>query len=184
MAEKEKQYTLAPLTDMNDPGFKAWYEALKNGRLDTIKTNPTVFHNVHIPDGIDRGIHWHDMDTGELYRAYQKISQIIDRMTTDSSRPHSRSYGEYSPKWGIGDLREYCQGWLDDVRYRQDGNNGDRWWVFDRIRYFMSGKYRKRIHWLRALGVICYDMCTRLDEIDGGQTEQPNIPGKNKTIGF
>lgn len=144
---------------------------------------PDVNYNQPVPAPIDINHnvkHYHDLDTVELYTAYAHILKMIERMDKASKDRRLRS----DNKWSMNDLRSYCQVWLDNVRYRQDGNN--RWWVWDRIKYFLRGKLKQRIWWLQAFGTICYDMCARLDAIDGGnEAQQPEqIAPQQHRIGF
>lgn len=144
---------------------------------------PLLDYNLLVPAPIDINHnvkHYHDLDTVELYTAYAHILKMIERMDKASKDRRLRS----DNKWSMNDLRSYCQVWLDDVRYRQDGNN--RWWVWDRIKYFLRGKLKQRIWWLQAFGTICYDMCARLDAIDGGnEAQQPEqIAPQQHRIGF
>ena len=144
---------------------------------------PLLDYNPLVPAPIDINHnvkHYHDLDTVELYTAYAHILKMIERMDKASKDHRLRS----DNKWSMNDLRSYCQVWLDDVRYRQDGNN--RWWVWDRIKYFLRGKLKQRIWWLQAFGTICYDMCARLDAIDGGnEAQQPEqIAPQQHRIGF
>ena len=144
---------------------------------------PLLDYNLLAPAKINLNYkvkHYHDLNTVELYTAYAHILKMIERMDKASKDRRLRS----DNKWSMNDLRSYCQVWLDDVRYRQDGNN--RWWVWDRIKYFLRGKLKQRIWWLQAFGTICYDMCARLDAIDGGnEAQQPEqIAPQQHRIGF
>lgn len=142
-------------------------------------------YNGPVPEDIDlnyRVPHYHDMDTGELYRAYGKILKLIEYV---DKQTHSRKRTT-DETWTINDLRSYCQTWLDDVRYRQDGVDDRRLWWVDAIKYFLKGQSKKRSMWLNTFGTICFDMCAKLDAIDGGNEEQPtgqiNLP--QHKIGF
>lgn len=155
------------------------WETTENFIID----NPDVDYNQPTPTHINinhKVKHYHDLDTMELYTAYAHILKMIERMDKVSKDRRLRS----DNKWTMNDLRSYCQVWLDDVRFRQDGNN--RWWVWDRIKYFLRGKLKQRIWWLQAFGTICYDMCSRLDAIDGGnESQQPEqIAPQQHRIGF
>ena len=138
--------------------------------------------NLSVPQKLDLNYkvkHYHDMDTVELYKSYQRILSIIDRIGKDYRGRHAKDL-----KWDMQNLRSYCQVWLDDVRFRQDGM--DRWWVKDRIKYFLCGKLKQRIAWLQTFGTICYDMCAKLDAIDGGNDKQQadQIAPQQHRIGF
>lgn len=151
--------------------------------------NPDVDYNQPVPQNINLNQpvkHYHDFDTVELYKSYSRILQIIERMEKQYKDPRSsRTMRNYHDKWTMNDLREYCQVWLDDVRFRQDGK-ADRWWVWDRIKYFLRGQLKQRIWWLQSFGTICYDMCSRLDAIDGGNDNQQanQIVPQQHHIGF
>lgn len=137
---------------------------------DDIDTEQPVCYNQE-PGPIDlsyRPIQYMDFNTLELYKSYFKISEMIDRLNAQKNQ--SRRTSNYHDKWNIIDLRNYCQDWLDDVRFRQDGQN--RWWVWDKLKYIFRRQLKQRMQWLQTLGIICYDMCQRLDEIDGGNDEQ------------
>lgn len=127
-------------------------------------------------------IHYNDMNTRELYKSYQKILEIIERF--DKQKTMNKRAPNYHDRWSMDDLRSYCQVWLDDVRFRQDGKN--RWWIWDRIKYFLKGQLKQRKLWLHAFGTICYDMCQRLDAIDGGNEAQnaDQMAPRQHRIGF
>lgn len=151
--------------------------------------NPEVIYNQPVPRGVDSGYtvkHYHDFDTTELYTSYAHILKMINRMEKQFKDPKAaRTMTDYHMKWDMNNLRTYCQIWLDDVRFRQDGET-NRWWVWDRIKYFLKGKLKQRVWWLQAFGTICYDMCARLDAIDGGSDNQQAsqiVPQQHK-IGF
>lgn len=117
--------------------------------------------------------HYHDLDTSELYKSYQRIQKMIeDAAEKAKGRGNSTN---------IEKLRGICQMWLDDVRFRQDGT--DRSWIIDRIKYMLKGQYKARLNWLKTFSCICWDMCYRLDAIDGGndQSQQMKIQSH---IGF
>lgn len=126
--------------------------------------------------------HYHDFDTTELYVAYDSILKIIKRFEDQAKDP--RKYrGEIQSKFTMNELRSYCQVWLDDVRFRQDGQ--DRWWVWDRVKYFLRGQLKRRKAWLQTFGTICWDMCAKLDAIDGGNNQEQQItPPQQHHIGF
>lgn len=150
---------------------------------------PEFEYNQPVPKKIDtshRVKHYNDFDTTELYKSYAHIMKMIERMDKQAKDPRAaRTMNDYHNKWGMNELRTYCQIWLDDVRFRQDGDS-DRWWVWDRIKYFFKGKLKQRIWWLQAFGTICYDMCARLDAIDGGNEAQQatQIVPQQHRIGF
>lgn len=151
---------------------------------------PLVFptNEQQLPEKIDinRPIkHYHDLDTAELYTAYMHIVKIIKRMD-EQSKHRNRNVSNYHGKWGINDLRSYCQIWIDNVRGRQDFET-NRWWVFDRIKYFFRGQLKQRIRWIQTFGTICFDLSTRLDAIDGGnddQQQENQTSIKKHEIGF
>ena len=149
---------------------------------------PMLDYNHPVPAKIDidyKVKHYHDLDTTELYKSYAHIMKMIDRMDKQAKDPRaSRTMDDYHIKWGMNELRTYCQIWVDNVRFRQDFDS-NRWWLFDRIKYFLHGQLKQRIWWVRAFGTICYDMCVRLDAIDGGNNnEQNQIVPLQHTIGF
>ena len=131
-------------------------------------------------DLIPNKIHYHDFNTIELYNAYSKISGMISRFEEFNKNPRNLR-GNLSNKFTMNELRLYCQTWLDDVRFRQDGK--DRWWVWDKIKYFFRGQLKQRKMWLQTFGSICWDMSTRLDAIDGGMDAEVNEQ-VNKHMGF
>jgi hypothetical protein len=154
-----------------------------------IDNPPDVDHNRPVPQKInliDPSIHYRDLDTVELYKSYAHLLKMIERMDKQAKDPRSsRNMADYHTKWTMNDLREYCQVWLDDVRFRQDGR-ADRWWVWDRLIYLLKGRMRQRVRWLRTFGTICYDMSSRLDDIDGGNINQQQEPAPQQQprIGF
>lgn len=167
----------------NDTAVILWEHDENSEYSENSIEYPLLDYNPLVPAPIDINHnvkHYHDLDTVELYTAYAHILKMIERMDKASKDRRLRS----DNKWSMNDLRSYCQVWLDDVRYRQDGNN--RWWVWDRIKYFLRGKLKQRIWWLQAFGTICYDMCARLDAIDGGnEAQQPEqIAPQQHRIGF
>lgn len=145
-----------------------------------------VEYNGPVPQNIDINHtvkHYMDMNTTELYIAYDRILKIIKRFDDQVKEP--RRYRNSEPsKFTMNDLRSYCQVWLDDVRHRQDGK--DRWWVWDRIKYTFRGQLKQRKMWLQTFGTICWDMCSRLDAIDGGNNQEQQIapPQQHSHIGF
>lgn len=148
---------------------------------------PDVNYNQPVSAPIDTNHkvkHYHDLDTVELYNSYSYISRMIERMDKQQNDPRAaRNMAGYHTEWNINDLRSYCQTWLDDVRFRQDGDVA-RWWVFDRIKYFFKGQLKQRQRWLQTFGLICYDMCARLDAIDGGSDQPEPQAHHQKCIGF
>ena len=139
---------------------------------DDIDNDSGIIYNQSTPAPLNLDVqvkHYHDMNTTELYKSYGKILEMIERFEKQTKQ--GKRYQNAHEKWTMNDLRAYCQVWLDDVRFRQDGNN--RWWVWDRCKYFLRGQLKERIMWLKTFGTICYDMCARLDAIDGGNAEQP-----------
>ena len=151
---------------------------------DDIDTEEPVIYN-QAPSKIDLPtlpIHYNDMNTGELYKSYQRILEIIERF--DKQKTMNKRAPNYHDRWSMDDLRSYCQVWLDDVRFRQDGQN--RWWIWDRMKYFFKGQLKQRKLWLHAFGTICYDMCQRLDAIDGGNDVQnaDQMAPRQHRIGF
>jgi hypothetical protein len=105
-------------------------------------------------------IHWHDNDTGELYRAYQKLSDIIEG-----------SKGRYRKTRDNSGIRDLCQMWIDGVRARQDANTDRLPWVDD-LKYFLKGQLRRRRSWRATFIVVVYSLAEQLDAIDGGPESQ------------
>ena len=123
--------------------------------------------------------HYHDLDVTELYVGYQYIKKMIDRI--------SKTYTEHKVrelKWDMGDLRSYCQMWLDNIRFRQDISQ--RSWMCDKIKYFFKGQLKQRIRWIQTFTIIYGDLVARLDDIDGGveKNQQDKQTPQQQIIGF
>jgi len=108
-----------------------------------------------------------EMNHTDLYIGWQKINAMIN----GASARHQRN---------INILRDICQTWIDDVRFRE--NIPQNYYWMDRIRYFLRGKGKQRRDFLYLFSLIIWDICTRLNEIDGGPNLE-NVPQQSH-IGF
>lgn len=108
-----------------------------------------------------------EMDHLDLYKAWQKINQLIRGAKNRRQKD-------------IHVLRNLCQTWLDDVRYREHvPTRGFRW---DQFKYWIRGKYKQRKDFLYLFGLISWEMCAGLDEIDGGPDQEQEV--QHSYIGF
>lgn len=145
---------------------------------DVIDANnrPTPYNIYSRPIPIVK--HYHDLDTTELYVSYSKIQKLISDAEELSKKSTHRGGST-----DITLLRDICQAWLDDVRWRQDGVERPVW--IDFCKYLLKGKLKKRKAWLNTLSTICYDMIPRLNAIDGGNVSDENQGSQvSKRIGF
>lgn len=108
-----------------------------------------------------------EMNHLDLYMGWQKINAMI-------KGAHDRRQRD------ITTLRNTCQTWIDDVRFRENIPQGHYW--MDRVRYFLRGKNKQRRDFLYLFSLIIWDICTRLNEIDGGP-DLENVPQQSH-IGF
>lgn len=68
-------------------------------------------------------------------------------------------------------IRNFVQGWLDDVRtnmrmYKSDGSLKKSW--VDNVEFFFRGCYKQRKNYLFAFASIANELAGRLDALDGG----------------
>lgn len=148
-------------------------------KQDELEREP-VFYNQSTPSPIDlsyKPVHYKDHNTVDIYKGYAKLVEIIEG---DAKKNRNRIHNADS-------IRDLCQTWLDDVRFRQDATcfvEGRRPWWFDRVKYWFKGQLEERIRFMTALSTICIDMTQRLNELDGGPDADEQPTTGDRHIGF